>query len=274
MTSAPVLVGVDLSSAALDAVAWGVAAAESRECDLVLAHAPDAVDTELAAAIPATEGNPMAMARAALGVHRSIAARMAPDISIDTLVLSGAPADVLVEASCEAGLLVLGSRGRADFRKSALGSVGFRVAVHAHCPVAVVPPGVTHQPPSRIVVGVAGGPAGRGALEFAVAEAERTGATLGLVHCVAPAGGGRDQARTRLETLLAELRAAHPRIEIESVADSDEPAPTLVGEARDADLIVLGCHHDENPFAARLGSVPAAVLALAPCPVVLVGRAG
>ena len=50
----------------------------------------------------------------------------------------GHPAAVLVAASSDAGLLVLGSHGHGGFAASLLGSVSQQCIHHAHCPVVVV----------------------------------------------------------------------------------------------------------------------------------------
>jgi nucleotide-binding universal stress UspA family protein len=63
-----------------------------------------------------------------------------PDVDVRTHVIQGRPADVLVDASESAELVVVGSRGRGGFRGLLLGSVSRGVLHRAHCPVAVIRP--------------------------------------------------------------------------------------------------------------------------------------
>ena len=60
------------------------------------------------------------------------------DIEIRLQAIQGAPAGVLVEASHDADLLVVGSRGHGGFVGLLLGSVGQQCAHHAECPVVIV----------------------------------------------------------------------------------------------------------------------------------------
>lgn len=60
-----------------------------------------------------------------------------PD-NIRVLIREGHPVHVLLEASREALMLVVGSRGRGGFKGLLLGSVSARVAELATCPVLVV----------------------------------------------------------------------------------------------------------------------------------------
>jgi nucleotide-binding universal stress UspA family protein len=57
---------------------------------------------------------------------------------LESRVVSGHPALVLVEASEGADLLVVGSRGYGGFADALLGSVSTYCVHHAHCPVTVI----------------------------------------------------------------------------------------------------------------------------------------
>jgi nucleotide-binding universal stress UspA family protein len=61
-----------------------------------------------------------------------------PETDLATEAIPGHAAEVLIDASDAAALVVVGSRGRGAFVGLLLGSVSQSVLHHAHCPVAVV----------------------------------------------------------------------------------------------------------------------------------------
>jgi nucleotide-binding universal stress UspA family protein len=140
----PVVVGVDGSEGSVAALRWAAryAAATRTPVRAVLAwhyptvasvppvgHAPAAVTREVEAQEAATLREAIAKA-----------APDAPSVRIDAEVRYGHPAELLIEESGRAGLLVVGRRGHGGFIGMLLGSVSLHCVNHAQCPVVVVHP--------------------------------------------------------------------------------------------------------------------------------------
>jgi nucleotide-binding universal stress UspA family protein len=60
--------------------------------------------------------------------------------SVTVKAVHGFPVEELVNASKEADMMVLGSRGVGGFTRLMLGSTAGQVVQHAHCPVLIVSP--------------------------------------------------------------------------------------------------------------------------------------
>ena len=149
-----VVVGVDGSAGARDALRWAAAEARLRQTRLRVVHAwtfgvPAAgggghgypyiggsVDT-----LPGAGFNDLRHAAEEL-LDRVIADVVveAEGPEIECEVLEGGAVQVLVHAVERGDLLVVGSRGHGGFAGLLLGSVSQQCAHHAPCPVVIVPP--------------------------------------------------------------------------------------------------------------------------------------
>jgi nucleotide-binding universal stress UspA family protein len=138
---AGIVVGVDGSADAQVALEWAVAEAERRNAPLtVITVVPlVAVHGQPRAPIlkPADDETLKAAATATtVAVEKATAGR---EISVSVRAATGAPAEILLKASADADLLVVGSRGRGGFARLLLGSVSSQVVHHTNCPTVVVP---------------------------------------------------------------------------------------------------------------------------------------
>ncbi len=59
-------------------------------------------------------------------------------VDVDAQVTQGYPAEVMIQESRDADLLVLGNRGHGGFVGMLVGSVSQHCVAHAHCPVVVI----------------------------------------------------------------------------------------------------------------------------------------
>lgn len=135
---APVVVGVDGSTASETATALAFDEAARRKVELVAAHAWS--DT-IAIETPGITYQTMQ----GLG-EEVLAERLAgwqeryPDVNVRRVVACDRPAHQLLELSEEAQLVVVGSHGRGGFAGMLLGSVSTKVVNEAHIPVIVARP--------------------------------------------------------------------------------------------------------------------------------------
>jgi nucleotide-binding universal stress UspA family protein len=137
-----VVVGVDGSDQSVPTLRWAAAYAAATGATLraLLAwHYPAAVGTAPVGVAPASVSD--GVRRQMNDVLGQAIAEAAPGMDVDQQIGYGHPAEVLVEASREADLLVVGSRGHGAFSGMLVGSVSIHCVTHAHCPVVVVRPG-------------------------------------------------------------------------------------------------------------------------------------
>ena len=137
-----VVVGVDGSAESVRALGWAVryAAATGARVQAVLAwHYPDAAGQPPVGVAPeAVRHQTESRERAMLDEAITEAQGGQPGPEVETRLGYGHPAQVLIEASKEADLLVVGSRGHRAWTGMLLGSVSLHCVTSASCPVVVV----------------------------------------------------------------------------------------------------------------------------------------
>ena len=142
-SNAPVIVaGVDGSPSSVSALRWAIAQAglTGAAVDAVIAwHYPDLASSGMAVgAVEPTYGFFRENAEKIAADAISGAVDPASDVPVSACVAQGHAAQVLLDASAGASLLVVGSRGHGGFAEALLGSVSQHCVQHASCPVVVV----------------------------------------------------------------------------------------------------------------------------------------
>lgn len=123
---------------------------------------------------------------------------------------------------------------------------------------------------TRIVVGYDEGAAARVASDWAAVRAARDDARVELVAVTDMFTTDYPQTDRGLESAAAEVRLLSPNIAVSSHhVDGGMPA-TLVEDAREADLLVIGVHRSHPIRSALSGSMPTRLSARAHSPVCLV----
>ena len=287
MTARRIVVGVDGSEAAADALGWAAGEAQLWGATVKAVHAWTYPALTYAHGLvpPPTFARDDFEDEARAVLDKALSTLpQAGAVSIERAVVQGGATNVLVDHSRGADLLVVGHRGRGGFLALHLGSVALQCAQHAECPVAVVRPGGQGTPlehRSRIVVGVDGSEPARRALLWAADEARCRDATLEVVHCwhprvQLPLGAVLATDRPSLEAaahavVAGAMQAVDGRsAQAEAILVEGPAASTLLGASAGAELVVVGTRGHGGFPGLLLGSVSTQVLHHAHCPAVIV----
>jgi len=169
-----VVVGIDGSQAAIQAAEWAVDEAVSREVPLRLV---EVIPEQVEPAPFASVGNVRMEVEYAETALRIAAAAVAADgklVKVETAILRGNPAAVLLAESRNAAMVCVGSTGIGRFAKALLGSTVAELAEAAHCPVAIIRTRQHRAKPDidLIVVAVNDSPGNDVVVEQAMVEAQ------------------------------------------------------------------------------------------------------
>jgi len=137
MPGGRIVVGVDASKESKAALRWAARYAASIGADLDVVHAWDALDEHAWLQSLPPPADPTDIARKALA-HVVDEVVTPGSLRVQSSVLEGHAAQVLVNASKGADMLVVGSRGFGGFDGLLLGSVSGHCATHATCSVVII----------------------------------------------------------------------------------------------------------------------------------------
>lgn len=284
-----IVIGVDGSPGSRNAVRWGLARAARRHAPvrLIRAFDPSPHDIRVGGAEIGVLGDSYDHVRDQLDATYEAARIVHPDLQITPELIDDSASGALIEASREAGTVVIGAHGVRGFSNLVAGSTTMNVATHAHCTVVALPNDESQAfTGTGIVVGVDGSEISETAIAHAFREAADTGQQLTAVHAWTdpltptalgttipalynPEAYSRDQ-----DILLAESLAGwaekYPDVTVTRRVVHDQPVQALAKTAHDAQLLVVGCRGRGRLSAMLLGSVSHGVLHLADCPVAVV----
>ena len=249
-----VVVGLDRSPAAEDALRWAGTQAGLEQRPLVLVHAAGFLsglstvtdlwrdDVEVASH----------RTRELLVEARRVLRGVLPEThEVRVVVAAGSARSVLPETSAGASVLVLGAPVLRGSEAAVAGSVAGTAVMNATCAVVVARPARPEAAP-RVAVGTDGTDLSDPAVAFAFHVAAARGWGLTAIHCFWDSTGrtgdidagepGCDAERERLEEAVAPHRDRHPDVDVTLQLARGFADERLVTASDDHALVVVGHH--------------------------------
>ena len=264
-----IVIGVS-DTASMKAVDWVIDRARSHPVEVTLVAAYD------------WTGAPFSEVTELLHTVRSRIGAATPRTVVHLIESEDDPDQALADATVSADLLVIGSRHRSHLQER-FGVRSLRLARQDNCATVIVPEQWTPSHTGKVVVGL-DEESSTSAMEFAVREAENSGARLEVVHAwtaplpafdplvwiVDTEGELRDANRLRLDAALDRLQSEHPGALIAGYLAECLPAAALRDRGKSVDLIVIGSHREGAIVRAILGSTARDLLHDATVPLCIV----
>lgn len=264
-----IVIGVS-DTASMKAVEWVIDRARTRAVEVTLVAAYD------------WTGAPFSEVASLLRTVRSRIGSATPRTVVHLIESENDPDEVLAAATVHADLLVIGSHQRSQLQER-FGVRSLRLARQENCATVIVPERWSATHSGTVVVGL-DDESSTSALEFAVAEAETSGARLEVVHAwtaplpafdplvwiVDTEGELRQAHRERLDAVLDRLHAEHPSARLSGYLEECLPSVALRDRGTAADLIVIGSHREGPIVRAILGSAARDLLHDASVPLCIV----
>lgn len=281
-----IVVGVDGSASSLEAVTWAAQQAVHDHRTLALVHAYTldrvlwvdsmGVDRDILKVME-NDGRRLLLA-AADRAHETDA-----DLEVHEWLFHADARSALLEASRDAAMLVVGSRGRGPVASLLLGSVGVALVRHAICPIVVRRRESDHVGTGVLVaadVREDALPVLETAYQLA-ASRDMPVTVLALHHGSSSLsspdpeegdddGNGERPDRGRLGAWLSELAVKYPDVRVTQRDVDGSAARVLVEQGAEKDLIVVGTHVSGGVSAVIGQGLAVTVVEHAPTTVVVV----
>ena len=278
LTRSQMVVAWDGSEPARAALEWSLARAVGSDLTLVRV-----LDRTVSTAEYFTEESTTVRAREVLNDDAARVSAQHPTLTVHADLRSGDPIAELRALSGSDTLVVVGTHRRRGSTLRYEWSLGARLAGSAHGPVAIIPES-DNKHHTGIVVGVDGSAASNAAVDYAAAEADRTGQELQAIHAWQEPLVWRDTTEPDAR-FLETLENSHRRILDESLLAVSRRYPTLVlhptlvrgpaqsvllDAARGATLLVVGDHGFKRASKLLLGSVSHSIVLNIQSPLVVI----
>lgn len=141
-TGGHIAVGLDQSGSSRAALAWAADEARTRDVPLHVIFAWSGIGVDIARASGWVQAVTTDLEKGAAEevIHNAVREVLGdnPDVKLIEVPMPGEGAQALIEASKDADMLVVGSRGEGGFDGLHLGSVSEKCVHHAYCPVVVI----------------------------------------------------------------------------------------------------------------------------------------
>lgn len=269
-----IVVGYDASPGSELALHWAAREASDRGITLTVCHAWAPEDLALLIDPPLLD---VTRRQGEQIVERGVrhAEPFAGPGGVQLLLAAGSPARMLCERSGPSTLVVVGSRGQGRLAGLLLGSVAWQLAGHAQGRIVIVrqPVRRPNGGPGPVVAGVDGSPASEAVLVFAAEEAALRHVPVLAVCALADTPGhlgGARQAEEDFSSLVTRWEKEHPGVTVLRQVSQGSPRTALLEAGAEAQMIIVGSRGRGGVPSMTLGSVAAALLHYAPCPVGIV----
>jgi len=237
-----VVVATDLGSHASCALAYAQAIARLHRAELVVVHVIDPVSYVFPKGAPSFEEADRAARDELQKIEQETRLR---GIQVHSVMESGVICERILQAAKDhdADLLVLGTRGRTQAGRAALGTIARQLLARAHCPILTVPPDAEASIPwagqwRHVVAAVDFSPVSISALLCAhqMATKQLTVVHASLCNNEKVCSSCRERLR-----FLAPLNESHT-VPVEHISTPGDAAKVIAEYARKshADLVVLG----------------------------------